>query len=560
MRLISFSVTNYRSITMAHKLPINSSTILIGQNNEGKSNILNALTTAMGIIRFYGTSNIARAIPRNRVRNLYDWERDFPVQLQGKKTTHNSTFRLEFELTVDDIYEFKTEIKSNLNGTLPIEISIGEDLLPAFKVLKKGPGGTTLSKKSSKIAYFIGKKIDYIYIPAVRTAKAAVSVVEQMLEDELATLEEDERLIKALNDVAELQKPILEKISQRISEPLKQFLPQIRNIEVKISEEARYRALRRSCEIIIDDGIPTSIERKGDGVKSLAAISLLRGEKLKGRASILALEEPESHLHPSAIHRLKEVIDELSKEHQVVITTHCPLFVDRVNIGTNILISKNTAKTAKKISEIRDILGVKASDNLVHAKLVLIVEGDDDKKSLTDLFNFHSVPLKNAIKTGLFIIDTLNGASNLSYKASMYHATVCMTHAYLDNDDAGRKAIQKAEDDGLLKVRDYHLVICNGMQDAEFEDCLNFELYKDAIQLEYGVNLDTASFRNNKKWSNRMRETFLSQAKGWSDSMESKVKYTVADCISRNPELALNEHKRSSFDALMVCLEEKVSK
>ncbi|UTG93257.1 ATP-dependent nuclease [Geobacter sulfurreducens] len=339
MRLISFSVTNYRSITMAHKLPINSSTILIGQNNEGKSNILNALTTAMGIIRFYGISSTTRVIPRNRLKNLYDWERDFPVQMQGKKTSQNSVFRLEFELTVDDIAEFRAEIKSNLNGTLPIEISIGEELLPVFKVLKKGPGGTTLSKKSSKIANFIGKKIDYIYIPAVRTAKAAVSVVEQMVEDELATLEEDERLVKALNDVAELQKPILEKISQKISEPLKQFLPQIKNIEVKISEEARYRALRRSCEIIIDDGIPTSIERKGDGVKSLAAISLLRGEKLKGRASILALEEPESHLHPSAIHRLKEVIDELSTEHQVVITTHCPLFVDRVNIGTNILIS-----------------------------------------------------------------------------------------------------------------------------------------------------------------------------------------------------------------------------
>ena len=40
MRLVSFSVTNYRSITKAYKLPIRQATILIGPNNEGKSNIL----------------------------------------------------------------------------------------------------------------------------------------------------------------------------------------------------------------------------------------------------------------------------------------------------------------------------------------------------------------------------------------------------------------------------------------------------------------------------------------------------------------------------------------
>ena len=111
MRLIGFSVTNYRSITSAHKLPINSSTILIGQNNEGKSNILNALTTGMGIIRFYGTS--LRTFGRQRIKNIYNWERDFPVQLQEKKVNQKSIFRLEFELTADDIIEFKSECEAD---------------------------------------------------------------------------------------------------------------------------------------------------------------------------------------------------------------------------------------------------------------------------------------------------------------------------------------------------------------------------------------------------------------------------------------------------------------
>jgi predicted ATP-dependent endonuclease of OLD family len=48
----------------------------------------------------------------------------------------------------------------------------------------------------------------------------------------------------------------------------------------------------------VDDGTETSLALKGDGVKSLAALSLLKEkEKLLG-TSIIAMEEPESHLHP----------------------------------------------------------------------------------------------------------------------------------------------------------------------------------------------------------------------------------------------------------------------
>lgn len=41
MKLVSFSVTNYRSITKAHKISLGQYTVLLGKNNEGKSNISN---------------------------------------------------------------------------------------------------------------------------------------------------------------------------------------------------------------------------------------------------------------------------------------------------------------------------------------------------------------------------------------------------------------------------------------------------------------------------------------------------------------------------------------
>ncbi|MGH8336206.1 MAG: AAA family ATPase, partial [Gammaproteobacteria bacterium] len=43
-----------------------------------------------------------------------------------------------------------------------------------------------------------------------------------------------------------------------------------------------------------------------------------------GRNLVIAIEEPESHLHPRAIHEFKEVILELAQKHQVLLTSHNP--------------------------------------------------------------------------------------------------------------------------------------------------------------------------------------------------------------------------------------------
>jgi predicted ATPase len=96
------------------------------------------------------------------------------------------------------------------------------------------------------------------------------------------------------------------------------------------------------------------------------------------RHTVIALEEPEAHLHPSAIHELKAVLQELAKTKQIVLITLCPLFVNRARIAANIIVENNQARGAESIAEIRDILGVRAADNLRHAELVLIVEGMED--------------------------------------------------------------------------------------------------------------------------------------------------------------------------------------
>src|SRR5690606_34003114 len=127
-----------------------------------------------------------------------------------------------------------------------------------------------------------------------------------------------------------------------------------------------------------NDGTETDIEMKGDGVKSLAALGLMKSANNKEGAHILVIEEPESHLHPSAIHQVNEIISQVAESAQVLITTHNPLFVVRDTVQSNVIVSDGSAVPARSINAIRDVLGIRASDNLTHANYSLVVEGHED--------------------------------------------------------------------------------------------------------------------------------------------------------------------------------------
>ena len=552
MDIVKFSVTNFRSITSAYKIPIAKMTVLIGKNNEGKSNMLHALNIAMFVLRRHAERGISPFFPRR----IYDWERDFPISLQKRKTKLESIFRLEFSLNKKEIAEFKKEIKSNLNGTLPIEIKIGSNGKPKISVIKKGKGSKTLNIKSEIIASYISKRISFNYIPAVRTDKESTKVVNEMLSDELAQLENDPKYNDALKTIQQLQQPLLDGISKKIKESLVEFIPQIKNVEIEISEDRRRYALRQQLEIYINDGNKTKLEYKGDGVKSLAALGLLKNKSIKeGMASITAIEEPESHLHPGAIHILRDTIYDLADVNQVILSTHNPLFVDRNKIKSNIIVNSGKATQAKSIREIRNLLGVKASDNLTNASYVLVVEGEDDVISTNAILQYYSPKIKKALKSNFLIIDKIGGAGNLSYKLSLLKNSLCFYHVLLDNDDAGRKAFEKAKTEDQLKIKDVTLINCRGMVDSEFEDCLNVDIYKDMIQEEYGVLLIGATFKNNKKWSDKIKATFQKQGKPWNDSIKEEVKFKVAKCVEKNPAMALSRGKRNSIDALISNLE-----
>jgi hypothetical protein len=379
-----------------------------------------------------------------------------------------------------------------------------------------------------------------------------------MVSRELSTLERKPEYLEALGTIAQLQRPLLDNLAQRIKEPLSEFLPNIKDVQIEISEGTRRFAQRRDFQVIVDDGTPTSIELKGDGVKSLATLGLLKNRLSDAPASIIAIEEPESHLHPAAIHQLNEIIGSLASDNQIIISSHNPLFVDRETVRSNIIIDSGKATPAKNVQQIRELLGVKASDNLVNASYALVVEGSEDKAALSALLSSLSTKIARWLKSNLLVIEPIGGAGNLPYKLSLINNALCVYHVLLDNDEAGKDAFRRAEADGLLGLRNCTFVTCPGMGASEFEDCLRLEVYRDNIQEEYGVHLGGPAFQGNQKWSDRLKATFLQQGKLWDDSVESRIKDTVARCVAKSPKNALNDHKRSSIDALVASLEQLV--
>ena len=558
MKLVSFSVRNYRSIIKANKLPIGDMTILVGPNNQGKSNILQALVTALRIITGARTYRRARAY-RYDVRDTgFVWERDFPVQLREDNSEARSELTLEFELSDSERAEFRELVGSTLSTNLRLKLKLGPSSEADFEVTIQGPAKKSLSSKRKEIAAFIKSHLDFAYIPPVRTSDITVHIVEQMLARALSSIEDDLEYQELLRRIQEVQQPVLEDLAESLKETFSDFLPEVKSVELKIEDPSARRALRRSCRVLVDDGTKTDLELKGDGIKSLAAIALMRHSsqsELQEKSLVLAIEEPESHLHPESIHRLRRVLDEIAKGHQIVITTHSPLLVDSVNIKRNIVVTASQAYPAKSLANVRNVLGVRIADNLVSAYLVLLVEGQSDQRILSSWLADASEAIRRALKQRILAIEVLHG-TNIASPVDFYKSSLCNVHVYVDNDEAGRGAIDQAIQRGTLENSEYHLSTCPGMGNAEIEDLISFDAYRSAIEGEYGVHLDVSQFRHSKqKWSDRMKDTFLSQGKRWDERIERETKTLVADVVSKRGIGCLQTHRRGSIEALVNALE-----
>jgi hypothetical protein len=216
------------------------------------------------------------------------------------------------------------------------------------------------------------------------------------------------------------------------------------------------------------------------------------------------------------------------------------------------------AKAACSLEDLRETLGVRAADNLRHAEMVLVVEGETDITAVRALLEIHSPFMAKALKNGFLALDSLQGAGKLSYKVSQLRTSLCRYHAFLDHDDAGRRAAQEAIAKGLISSREINYATVSNLADSEIEDLFDVSLYANVVSKTFGVDLSRGNFNQRKKWSGKMRDLFFRQGKTWNDQIESHLKTLVSQAVATNPAIAVKDYHKETIGAFGRLLEERL--
>lgn len=566
MKIAKFRVANYRSIEDTNLITLQSMSVLVGPNNEGKSNVLRALVVGMQAIQTAARARARQSFParasvlryRRHEFQYYDWTRDFPVKHQEEKPEGVSVFEFELELNERDRQELRRRTGHSLNDLLKLRVRLGAETTEV-KVIKRGPANRAINENLAKICALVAERVHVEYFAAERTSSEVTRLIQQEAFRAMEQALDIPEYVEALRLVQFHAQNALTPLSDRLTESIAALVPGVRAVKVAIP---RFQSSlgRNDFEVMIDDSAMTLLSAKGDGIQSLAVIALMR---TLARASedvsyILAIEEPESHLHPDAIRRLRKDLVAFAEEDQVIITTHNPILVNREEAAANILVQDNIAQPAKSLSEIRRSLGVEVPDNLQSATVVVLVEGAHDVTILRAVLARRSELLKRALHEGILALVSSQGSSNLPYQCRVQRETVARVHVVVDNDGAGRKALKDLETSTDIDPIDVTVLRKGEMWNSEIEDIYDESLFADLIRSHFNVEISAVGVDSREDFSTRMKKYFEIAGRPWSGRVESTLKDRVATFVRDAADLETDPVVEPLLGNLQRSLEKKL--
>lgn len=580
MKLVEFSVERYRSIIQKSTIQIKDKTVIIGPNNEGKSNVLRALVLASRMLEnsylFFMGQN--KDVPMNILRYhlkrtgvIFDWNDDYPHSLLSGNTNPESLEPMSFSLTYDTNKDDKKILSIELNKDFNMErIAFGITIRKSSFLLEiQNSSEKYLDEEIFTIADYVTKRNTICYIETVRTASSAYDSIKRLLEIETANITGSNKYQKLLKEIYGLYEEKIRSISSVLTDSLKGFVPSINQAKIEMPDSP-YRIARPSffendVKVLINDGEDTPLEQKGSGIQSLIALALahtISVNPAKSESFVLAIEEPEAHLHPKAIHEIKKVLSDIAKRNQLIITTHSPLLAETVDPHKNIIVKENKAFEASKIAEIRKALGVIPADNLSSAELVLIVEGAADENMLPCLMGLQSDIIKNALEQGRLIVSSCGGTDNMDNYVRFMRYQLCNLHVFVDDDEAGRQIINKMRDKNIIEDSEYTILKMDDISDSEIENMIDPDVYADALMNQYGISISGMERikLSNAKWSDFMERLFSEEGKIWEENNTIfSLKTIVSQAVKKCNELKLIEHRARRFVAGCQQLERKLN-
>jgi len=385
---------SYRSFPENGYLKIGNFTTLVGKNNVGKSNLLRAIKIVCENERLSET-DIHKGIKEDCEISLFF---EIPEELADK-------VKDEFEIE-DKIVETKMMVewddnKQKLKNNGRGRYFLNDNAVPQSKI--------------KKILDYLPKPI---FVEAMREADDEFKLKRGTVTYDLfePIIEKTESIIEKLKNLeTEIKRVIDSMIESRIKSELCKMWDDVEDVEINL-ELALKKAFEPEIlikEREIGDYLP--VTHKGCGIQRYLILALLNiyREFNIGKGYLLLFEVPELYLHVGAQKKMCSILKDLSKEGQVIVSTHSHIFVDQSDM-TYLLVKENGETKVRNYENLKEILselGIAPSD-LYLTNGIILVEGPSD----VEIFKiFAKVIFKNWDEYNIAIIPI--GGSNIEHIA-----------------------------------------------------------------------------------------------------------------------------------------------
>ncbi|MFH0824332.1 MAG: ATP-binding protein [Pseudomonadota bacterium] len=347
MKLREVVIKNFRCLKDV-RIPITDNTVFVGENNSGKTAVLDALRIAL------------TRSPRGRDNPFGEYD----YHMVGPEDSPNTSPGIVVELWFreDTVDEWPSPLVQALEPIIQVDPATGTNSI-GFRVTSKyDPGaselihegsflagnGEALTADRSKPANFAEFRsfIRFFHLPSLRDVHDEFSPRSQFWGALLRRMEfgEKERLgleraLKGLNKKLLESIPMLENVRTNLESAQAVFEPAVRQTTTIQALPLRAWDLMSRAGVFVktrggDLDLPLRLH--GQGSQSLAVIFLfqafvdagLKADFRPKTEAILAMEEPEAHLHPQATRALAEKLRSLGS--QVLVSSHSPYLVQEV--------------------------------------------------------------------------------------------------------------------------------------------------------------------------------------------------------------------------------------
>ncbi|NJE55342.1 DUF2813 domain-containing protein [Thermococcus sp. 21S9] len=404
LRLIGLKIKNYRSIK---ELPedkeyqeIENFVTIIGKNDAGKSNILNAIRIVLENVRvtkedFHKNTNenieislIFDVTDNDEIMRGINSSGNLP-RGQGLEAFFNKSYKQNpknSKIKIKRIFE-KEKLKGrNYKGETVVEY-FDESKNKWTKIENKGLIRTILHALPEVI--YISAIRDVIEETTQKSGFLMSKLLSPILEKQSEKNRDNEQksiveLKKELQDAIRKESKKLEEI---ILAEMAVFSDSIEKIEIEPNKlQINFSPRIRIKDKHLPNGVP--LEQRGAGLRSEFLLAMFRAwaEIGAGKGYIILFEEPELYLHPEAQKKMFYALKRISNEAQVLLTTHSTIFVDRSDLKSIWLIQRENGETkiktfekAEGLSEILEEIGAAPSD-LFLSNGIIYVEGKTEIK------------------------------------------------------------------------------------------------------------------------------------------------------------------------------------